>query len=165
MKKTIAIILTAAFLKLTGLSCLAEENNRTLNLSPAVKYSLMNYTMMPSDLKHTKEYYLKKSKNRKTEGWILIAVGGMCLGVYAVNEINHNASDDESAFDFSSTYNDFLGFFGGICILGGTIDFISSSNNARKAASLSLNMEQIRMPQLNSSYLKATPALCLKINF
>jgi hypothetical protein len=165
MKKIAPIILAAAFLNLTGLTCLPEDNTGTMNLSPAVKYSLMNYYSMPSDLKHSKEYYLKKSKGQKTEGWILLAIGGVCLGVYAVNEINHKPSDDESAFDFSSTYNDFLGVFGGICVLGSILDFIWSSNNARKAASLSLNMEQIRMPQLNSFYLKATPALCLKINF
>ena len=107
----------------------------------------------------SKDYYLKKSKNQKTIGWILLGSGGglIITGiiVQSSNEKNHGGS-----------------YAGGEIALVGIVPavasipfFISSSKNKRKAASIAISDQNLFFPQQNRLALKTQPTFTLKIAF
>ena len=110
----------------------------------------------------TKEYYLQKSKNQKTTGWVLLASGTTAI-VVGVLVMNAGSKED----DFNSGFGD---IFGGaiIATVGIVADvvsipfFISSGKNKRLAASVAFSEQNIYL--LDRS-VAAAPALSFKIRF
>lgn len=109
----------------------------------------------------SKEYYLKKSKNQKTTGWILLS-GGTLMTVVGV--IGFSDSWYSSSNSTTDAY--------GIIMLGGVVSglgsipfFIMSGNNARKAATISLINQPVFSPMQGSLVLNSQPALSVKITF
>ena len=87
----------------------------------------------------TKEDYLQKSKNQKKTGLILLGGGTLMAVIGAVSFNNSYASSDNNTTDASG----FL-FLGGLAADFISIPFfISSSNNAQKAATLSFKNQPV----------------------
>jgi uncharacterized membrane protein len=109
----------------------------------------------------SKEYYLKKSKNQKTTGWILLS-GGTLMTVVGVIGFS------DSWYSSSNSTTDAYGFImlGGVVSgLGSIPFFIMSGNNARKAATISLINQPVFSPMQGSLVLNSQPALSVKITF
>jgi uncharacterized membrane protein len=109
----------------------------------------------------SKEYYLKKSKNQKTTGWILLS-GGTLMTVVGVIGFS------DSWYSSSNSTTDAYGFImlgGVISGLGSIPFFIMSGNNARKAATISLINQPVFSPMQGSLVLNSQPALSVKITF
>ena len=110
----------------------------------------------------SRDYYLQKSKNQKTAGWVLLGVGtAMAVGG------GIGFSNNFELFD-STTKGD---VYGGIMLAGIVADlvsipvFISSGRNARRAARVSVSSQLIDFPKGNNRYAKAHPAISVKIPF
>ena len=107
----------------------------------------------------TKDDYLQKSKKQKTTGWILF-IGGTTMAVIGGLVFSDN-------FDYGSdAETDASGYL----VLGGVfVDllsipfFISSSKNARKAASISLETQKLSPLEYNNTIPKQQMALTLRI--
>jgi hypothetical protein len=112
---------------------------------------------------YTKQGYLQKSKNQKTVGWVLLGVGTAMLVTGIL--VGSSAEPGEGIME-TSTGEDI-----GIALLvGGLVTdlisipfFISSANNARKAATLSFNNQKIPVPRVHSIAAKTQPSVTLKI--
>jgi len=111
----------------------------------------------------SKEYYLQKSKNKKTTAWILLGAGTTAIVVGLLVEKNGENSNDF----YSGTEQ--IGAGALIAALGAVADivsipfFISAGKNKRLAATVSLN--DIYLTQHNSIAIKPQPALSVKLNF
>ncbi|HET9744507.1 MAG TPA: hypothetical protein VFP97_02275 [Chitinophagaceae bacterium] len=134
---------------------------RTL-LSILALFSVM--TLLAQGKNETKEYYLTKSKNQKTVGYVLAGVGGALIvsGIIVGNGDNNN---DPNELDFGPNFDVGLWLVGGGIASGlASIPFfISSGNNARKAATIGINHQKIKLPQLNGQETVFQPAISLKI--
>ena len=107
----------------------------------------------------SKDYYLKKSKNQKTIGWILLGSGGglIITGiiVQSSNERNHGGSSSGGE----------IALVGIVPTLVSIPFFISSSKNKRKAASIAVSNQNLFLPEQNWAALKTQPTITLKIAF
>ncbi len=114
-----------------------------------------------TDQNQIKDFYLEKSKNQKTTGWILLGAGTALViaGGYVF---------DKTWDDASSTTTDIAGFAiltGVIADLASIPYFISAGRNKRKAASFSLGYQNIYLRCDNSYRIKTTPSLVINFNF
>ena len=112
----------------------------------------------------TKEYYLNKSKNQKTAGYVLAGAGAALViaGIIVGNAGNDNDPND---LDFGPNFDAGLWLIGG-GIASGVASipfFISSANNASKAATIGISRQEIRIPQGGRQVSVLQPALSLKI--
>ena len=113
------------------------------------------------DQNQIKNFYLEKSKNQKTTGWILLGAGTALV-------IGGGYVFDKTWDDASSTTTDIAGFAiltGVIADLASIPYFIGAGRNKRKAASLSLGYQNIYLRCDNSYSIKTTPALILNFKF
>jgi hypothetical protein len=112
-------------------------------------------------------YYLQKSKNLKTTGWIVFA-GGLTIaavgGLIQLHDWQVWKNDTES-WDFVP---DFRGAYtavaGGCVAVLSTPFFIFSGVNKKKAAFVSLSQQQIPLHLQNKLKQKWVPALTLAVN-
>lgn len=103
----------------------------------------------------TKQDYLKKSKNRKTTGWVLLGTGSLSVLLASIEENP----------DYGGSTNRPLMAIGGLAAIGASIPcFIASARNKKKAAAISFNNQFV--PQINGGELvnRAVPCLHLKID-
>jgi len=120
----------------------------------------INLFSQTQNLKLSKDDYLQKSKNQKTTGWVLLA-GGTTMAVVGIIIGNNSNLFDNNNSDFE------IG--AGLLIVGLATDlvsipfFISSSSNARKAATISFNFQKIYLPQHNVIVAKTQPSITLRI--
>ena len=115
----------------------------------------------------TKDYYLAKSKNQKTIGWILAAGGaGLIIAGIAVGE-SDDGNNDPNELDFGPNFDVGLWLVGGGIVSGlASIPFfISAGKNAQKAASISFGRQKILLPKGNLMVLEMQPAISVGINF
>lgn len=107
-----------------------------------------------------RENYLRKATNQKTAGNALAITGGLLL--FADLLISDG---EESRWGFGSNFEKKLMITGGgmVCILTSIPFFISSRSNFKKAASISLALQKMMLPQTNSWVMKTQPAVCIKI--
>jgi hypothetical protein len=108
--------------------------------------------------KISKTDYLQKSRNQETGGWILLG-GGTAMIV--VGGIGFNKTD------FWSSDSDVFAalFLGGIFTDFASIPFfIISAKSARRAASITLNNQQILFPDNAIIKVRTQPAVTLKIH-
>lgn len=107
----------------------------------------------------SKEDYLKKSRNQRTTGWIMLG-GGVVLG--AVGAATFNNSDFLSN-DAASNTGGWLFVIGGASALGSIPFFISSAHNARKAAAISFKPQPVHYPVNTALVVKWQPAVSVSI--
>jgi hypothetical protein len=109
---------------------------------------------------NSKEYYLQKSSNQKKTGWILLGGGAVLatIGGIGFSEnfgiFTDNATGDGYGFMFLT---------GVISGLSSIPFFISSGNNARRAASLTFNADLF--PKQNALVQNYQPVIGIKIEF
>ena len=122
-------------------------------------------TLSAQGTKETKEYYLNKSKNQKTAGYIL-AGGGAALIISGIIVGNGDNNNDPNELDFGPNFDAGLWLVGGglVSALASIPLFISSGNNARKAASIVFGHQKIMIPQFYSQKRIIQPAISLKIH-
>jgi hypothetical protein len=127
-----------------------------------LSFGLVSICQTAGDTAFSKEYYLQKSKNRKTTGWVLLA-GGTTMAV--VGGIVFANSDWFSGDDPSTDTGGYLMLGGIVMDLISIPFFISSSHYASKAASISLNNQPILLPQQQGIIAKSQPSITLRIHF
>jgi hypothetical protein len=112
----------------------------------------------------SKEFYLNKSKNQKTAGYIL-AGGGAALIISGIIVGNGDNNNDPNELDFGPNFDVGLWLLGGglVSALASIPFFISSGNNARKAATIVIGHQKIMIPKYNSQVSVLQPAISLKI--
>ena len=140
-----------------------------LLLLSATSFSQQNNPSQP----FTREDYLKKSKNQKTAGWILLGGGAVMSAIGSVVLLNEVADIYVNIFDPNpppANNDETLGsvlFVGGVLAMAGSIPlFIAAGKNRRKAAaSVSFKMENAtniyQCAVTNTRY----PAVAVQIRF
>jgi hypothetical protein len=128
------------------------------SLTPAAVYGPF------TDTAFNKIYYLNKSKNQKTAGWVMLG-GGVVIGVVGAILFSENFEIFSDKNDASANTGGALFFIGAGSILGSIPFFISSAHNARKAASLSIGTHEILRPVRNSFIANTQPAITFRIVF
>lgn len=111
--------------------------------------SATSFAQQADTTKHTPATdYLKKSKNQKTAGWILLGGGALMTTIGTVVVANDITDELVNIFDPNppAKKNETLGsvlFYGGLVAVAGSIPlFIAAGKNRRKAAaSVSFKME------------------------
>jgi hypothetical protein len=124
----------------------------------------ISFSQSTVDPEFTKDYYLAISKNQKTIAWALlgggtaIAVTGMILG---------KQEDKPGDLGYDSNFDAGMWLFGGgiVADLVSIPFFISSSNNARRAASVSLYIKKVNYGEGYHQNVKTKPAICLSVAF
>jgi hypothetical protein len=111
------------------------------------------------NLDFNKDYYLQRSKNQNTSGWVLLSTGVVLTVIGIVGFSNSDFLESNSNSDFY-----------GLLMLGGTVTslvsiplFINSGYNARKAATLSVNNSSFIFQNQGSLAISLQPSLSLKI--
>ena len=124
------------------------------------------FSQAPTTPNHSRDYYLKKSKNQKKAANILLAGGAVCILTAFL--IPKGEVTNEGWF-YTEYSNDGIksafGGIGGLSILGSIPFYILSSKNKRKAnaATISFNNHKVLSTQQNTFVLKTQPTLTLKI--
>ena len=134
---------------------------RTL-LTILILFSVM--TLSAQGTTETKEYYLTKSKNQKTAGYIL-AGGGAALIISGIIVGNGDNNNDPNELDFGPNFDVGLWLVGGglVSALASIPFFISSANHAKKAATIVFGHQKIMIPKYNTQVSVLQPAISLKI--
>jgi hypothetical protein len=108
----------------------------------------------------SKDYYLQKSNNQKKAGWILLGGGTVFATIGGIG-----FSENFGIFTDSATADGY-----GIMFLTGVISglssipfFISSSNNARRAATITFNTDLLLIQ--NPLVQNYQPVFTVKISF
>jgi len=105
----------------------------------------------------TKKDYLQKSKNQKTAAWLFMT-GGLGLTILGITADNENSGNGDNS-------GKIVALVTGITAISiGTIFFINSSNNKKKAEGLSFRMEKAPLIQQGSFVYRSYPALSFRIN-
>ena len=120
-------------------------------------FVVKSFSQSPSNLTFSKNYYLQESKSQKTIAWVFLGGGAgiAAFGVFA--ELLRDAQDEPG---FTGGW---IAIGGGVLALSSIPFFISSSKNKKKAAAVTINYQNIYLPQQNSVVLKAQPTISLKI--
>jgi hypothetical protein len=149
--------------------CLNDfEINRA---APVAINSYFNYCTIPIDStkhSHTKEFYLNKSKNQKTAGWVCLGMGTTMIIVGSVGFANNY---DKTSTDLASDVNTVLNasFFtliftaGVLCDIVSIPLFASAHHNKKLAATLSFDNQHIYSPLNKSLSRNVYPSLTVKI--
>ena len=111
---------------------------------------------------NNKQMLLEKSKSQKTAGWILLA-GGAALGVTGAVVFANSEFLSES--DGNTDLGGFMMLGGSVAMLISIPMFISSANNARKAATLTIGTQKLLIPHAGKTALQLQPSIGLRINF
>jgi hypothetical protein len=137
---------------------------KILVLLTILSLATISFSQSTVDPELTKDYYLAKSKNQKTIAWALlgggtaIAITGMILG---------NQEDKPGDLGYGSSFDSGMWLFGGgiVADLVSIPFFISSSNNARRAASVSLYIKKVNYGEGYRQKVKTKAVLCLSVTF
>lgn len=106
------------------------------------------------------EYYLQKSKNKKTTGFVMLGIGTAAVIGGAIS-VNNNPNDVYSVSDGEG----FLIVGGIILDLASIPFFISALHSSSKAARISLSSQKNYLLQKNIVAARYTPAISIKISF
>ena len=135
---------------------------KILLLLSVLCFAVASFSQVNPDKTTSKDYYLQKSKNQKTVGWVLLAGGtGMIVAGILVADNNNDPEDLGYGPNFEAG--------AGVATAGLAADllsipfFISSARNARKAATISFNNQKIMFPGQESFVVKTQPSISLKI--
>jgi hypothetical protein len=125
------------------------------------------FSQAPTTPRHSRDYYLKKSKSQKNVAHILLAGGGACI---LTGLLIPKGEEELNTGSFFKNYkNDGIrqtfGGVGGLFLLGSIPFYVLSSKNERKgnAATISFNNQKVLSLQQYSFVLRTQPTLTLKI--
>ena len=134
---------------------------RNISLLIILLFSVQLFSQEKPNIEFAKDYYLQKSKNQNTSGWVLLGTG---VGLTIIGIAGFSNSDFLESNSNSDSY--------GLLILGGTLTslvsiplFINSGYNARKAATVSINNQSIILQNEGSLAINPQLSLSLKIKF
>jgi len=140
---------------------------RILLLATILVFMLQTFCQ---DSTFSKQYYLQKSKSQKTTGWILVAGGTTMFvagGIILAEGIGNEVTDAFGGTGESHSGDVILGsvlMLGGIAAdVGGFVLFHNSKKNARMAAAISFDNQNILLPHQNGLSLRYQPSISLKI--
>lgn len=126
---------------------------------------LLSTIIVEAQVNDTRDYYLTKSRNQKTMGWILAGsgVGLAVAGVIVGN--NDNDRNDPNELGFGQNFDVGLWLLGGGIAAGLTSIpfFLSAEKNARRAASIGFSNQKIMLPQGSAFTIKMQPTVSLRI--
>lgn len=107
----------------------------------------------------SKDYYLEKSKKQKKTAWIVLGTG---LGIAAIGGLVQlsNANSNSWNFDFTGAY---IAIGGGVLSLASIPCFVNAAKNKKLALAISIDNQNILLPQENNFTFKKQPSLCLRI--
>lgn len=132
-------------------------------LSILLLVSIVNAFSQQTTQVKNKDYYLEKSKSKKTTAWILLGAGTASAVAGAIG-FNEN-------FDFFSDNGGGADAYG-ILFLGGVVAdlvsipfFTSAAHYKRLAADVTINYQNIYLPKQNTIALGKIPSLTIKIHF
>ena len=111
----------------------------------------------------TKPDYLKKSKNQKTTGFVLLTSGSILATIGLTMTLSNLSGlfDPNDPPEHSSTTADILGY-SGLAIAAGSIPFfVASSKNKKKAMRLSLKNESIPMIHDKEFFTRSVPSVSM----
>jgi hypothetical protein len=158
-----SILLFTIFIISASICVNAQQQNDKYPLTKASLrasfYASMNSGNF-SDSSTLKAEYLKKSKNQKTAGWGMLVGGGALTIVGGILVYENFDLWNENA---TADVGEVLFVVGVFSALGSIPFFISSSHNAKKAASISFKNQELFLPHENPLYVKSQPAVTLKI--
>ena len=112
----------------------------------------------------SKEYYLQKSESQKTTGWILLGGGTAMVVVGVIVAVN----DNPGPYDIYGSNFETGSFLMGAGLIADLVSipfFISSGQNARRAAKISLHRQRIEVPGQNGFSLRMQPTVTLTMGF
>jgi hypothetical protein len=134
---------------------------KTLLLLTAILLLTTNlWSQNTTVVQNSKEYYLQKSRNQKKAGWILLGGGAVLATVGGIG-----FSENFGIFTDNAT-GDGYGFMfltGVISGLSSIPFFISSGNNAQRAATITFNADLL--PKQNALVQNYQPVIGIKIEF
>ena len=87
---------------------------------------------------YTKEYYLKKAKEQKTTGWVLLGIGTASITAGTLTGRGGDLDQETTGGLFK--------LVGGAAVVGGVISFLSAANNKRRASEVGISNEQMCWP-------------------
>ncbi len=107
--------------------------------------------------------YLEKSKQQKTAGWILLG-GGAALAVVGSTVMYENfcifcSNTMENSFNAGTA----LAVIGSAAMIASVPMFISSRNNAEKAAFIAFKNQPLDIPRYSGKIPRSYPAISLSI--
>ena len=125
--------------------------------------SLLNANVFSQDTTgraNLKSYYLQKSKNQRTTGWVLLGVGTSAI-IISIVSANNNPNDVYSVSNAEG-----FALVGGVLLdLASIPFFISAGNNKGFAAAVAISNQPLYFPHSGSVAVKYAPGLTLKIGF
>lgn len=134
---------------------------KKITLSLSMLFFIINSFSQTQTTTFSKEYYLEKSKNQKKTGWIILGAG---LGIAAVGglvQLQHeNQATNSFDFDFTGAY---IAIAGGVLSVASIPFFVNSSKNKKLAIAITIDNQNILLPQENNFAFKKQPSLCLRI--
>lgn len=110
-----------------------------------------------------KEHYLKKSKNQKTTGWVLLA-GGTALSITGL--VLGDGKEGRMNYDgFSEKFRTSMSLFAGGVVMNllSIPFFVSSTKNARTAATISVQEQKIAFAHHKVLKISTQPSVTLKV--
>ncbi|APA00614.1 MULTISPECIES: hypothetical protein [Flavobacterium] len=132
---------------------------KKITLSLSMLFFIVNSFCQTQTTTFSKEYYLEKSKKQKKTGWIVLGTG---LGIAAIGGLVQLSNSNSSSwnFDFTGAY---IAIGGGVLSLASIPCFVSAAKNKKMAVALTIDNQNILLPQDNSFTFKKQPSLCLRI--
>jgi len=115
---------------------------------------LFAFSVFSQDNLKNKDYYLQKSKNQKTAGWILFSGGAAIMTISAITILTNNGS-----------YGVLMGVPLGVVIIITSVPFFNASvRNKKKGMSLSFKKETAPQIQKGRFVYRSVPSIALKIS-
>lgn len=113
----------------------------------------------------SKDYYLEKSKKQKKTAWMILGSG---LGLAAIGGLvqlsNSNQTSYGSGFDLDFT-GAYIAIGGGVVSLASIPCFVNASKNKKLAVAITINNQNMLLPQGYDVVFKKQASLSLKIDF
>ncbi|CAN5653256.1 hypothetical protein BH10BAC2_BH10BAC2_00840 [soil metagenome] len=131
---------------------------KTIILSILLLNSLSAFTQQLSNIS-LKEELLRKSKNQKTAGWIMLG-GGVALAAGGVLILSDAINNGEDGLSLSGP---FVSLIGVSSMVGSIPMFAASARNRKKAVGITAGTQQIIAPVNGGWAYQYQPALSVKI--